>query len=62
MYKETSYKNEFVIKESSICPAKKEINSNSKFSHLKNMLKEQGDNRGMNPEFKAIATSKHYFV
>ena len=50
------------MKESSICPAKKEINSNSKFSHLKNMLKEQGDNRGMNPEFKAIATSKHYFV
>ena len=45
-----------------MCPAKKEISSHSKYSHLKSLLIEQADNKGMNPDFKAIATSKHYYV
>jgi hypothetical protein len=61
---ETTYKNDFITKASKLCPAKIQLESKTKgrFTDLKSNFNENSDFKSMNPEFHAIATSKHSYV
>jgi hypothetical protein len=47
-----------------LCPAKIQLESKSKgrFTDSKNNFNDNSDFKSMNPEFHAIATSKHSYV
>ena len=63
-YAETNYTNEFVEKPSAVCPSKIQLElSNSKVvQNSKHLFTENSDYKAMSPQFKAIATSKHFYV
>ncbi|MBS1889909.1 MAG: hypothetical protein JST59_01335 [Actinobacteria bacterium] len=61
---ETTYKNDFIGKTPGLCPAKVQLETRSKgfFNDSKVNFNENSDFKSMNPEFHAIATSKHSYV
>ena len=61
---ETTYKNDFIPKNSQLCPSKIQLETGSKgfFNNSKANFNENSDFKSMNPEFHAISTSKHSYV
>ena len=61
---ETTYKNDFIKKDTTVCPAKIYLESSGQgvFNGTKSKFNENADFKAMSPNFHAISTSKHSHV
>lgn len=61
---ETTYKNDFIKKDTTVCPAKIYLESSGQgvFNETKSKFNENADFKAMSPNFHAISTSKHSHV
>lgn len=61
---DSTYRNSFIPKESTVCKAKVQLEAKLKdtFSKTKDRFNENSDFKALSQDFHAISTSKHWYV